>query len=66
MTIGYVDLNQLSFKEKFIRVFTVLTQALEVYVFGGLIFGFGNLVYILKKERILSKKFFYRLSGNYF
>lgn len=37
------------------RWMTVLTQVLEVYFFGGLVFGFNTLVYILKKESIFSE-----------
>ena len=41
--------------ESFMRWMTVLTQVLEVYFFGGLVFGFNTLVYILKKESIFSE-----------
>lgn len=52
MVEGSVDTNKT--KEKLLRVLTVVTQAIEVYIFGGLIFGFNTLVYLLKKERIYS------------
>ena len=41
--------------EMFIRGLAIGTQVLEVYFFGGLIFGFNTLVYILKKESIFSE-----------
>lgn len=31
---------------------TAITQIIEVYTFGGLIFGFNTLIYIFKKEGI--------------
>ena len=40
--------------ENFFRCLAVVTQVVEVYVYGGLVFGFNTLVYILKKEGLYS------------
>ena len=45
--------------ENLLRLLSCFTQAIEVYAFGGLVFGLNTLVYILKKERIWIMKFSY-------
>lgn len=45
------------------QIFAAVWAVLEILVFGGLLFGWGSLVYVLKKERVYSNLCDFENSG---